>query len=48
MLVVCHLSYQDSEAKVHIKQNAINPTEHQYRYNATETLMIDTINAKLF
>ena len=41
MLTVCHLSYQDSEAIVHMKSNAIIPTEHQYSHNATETLMVD-------
>ena len=41
MLIVCHLSYQDSEAIVHMKQNAIIPTEQQYSHNATETLVID-------
>ena len=41
MLIVCHLSYQDSEAIVHMKQNAIIPTEQQYSHNATETLMLD-------
>ena len=43
MSVVCYLNYQDSEAKVHIKQNAMNPTEHQYRYNSTRTLVINNI-----
>ena len=47
MLILCHQSYQDSEAIVHMKQNAISPTEHQYSHNATETLMIDNLNAKL-
>ena len=41
MLIVCHLSYQDSEAIVHMKQPAIIPTEHQYSHNATKILMID-------
>ena len=41
MLSVRHLSYQDSEAIVHMKQNAIIPTEQQYGHNDTETLMID-------
>ena len=41
MLIVCHLSYQDSEAIAHMKQNAIIPTEQQYSHNATETLIID-------
>ena len=41
MLIVCHRSYQDSEAIVHMKQNAVIPTEYQYSHNATETLMID-------
>ena len=42
MLIVCHLSYQDNEVIVHMKQkNAIIPTEHQYSHNAIETLMID-------
>ena len=41
MLIVCHLSYQDSEAIVHMKQNAIIPTEQQHSHNATETLIID-------
>ena len=41
MLIVCHLSYQDCEVLVHMKQNTIIPTEHQYSRNATETLMID-------
>ena len=41
MLIVCHLSYQDSEEIVHMKQHAIIPTEHQYSHNATETLVID-------
>ena len=41
MIIVCHLSYQDSEAIVHMKQNAILPTEQQYNHNATETLIID-------
>ena len=40
MLIVCHLSYQDSEAIMHMKQNAVNPTEHQYSYNASETLRL--------
>ena len=47
MLIVCQLSYQDSEAIAHMKQHAIYPTEHQYSYNATETLMIYNINVKL-
>ena len=47
MLIVCHLSYQDSEAIVHLVQNAIIPTEQQYSHNATETLIIDNWNAKL-
>ena len=42
MLIMCHLSYQDSVAIVRMNQNAIVPTEHQYSRNATETLMIDT------
>ncbi len=41
MLIVCHLSYQDREAIVHMKQQAMIPVEHQYSHNATETLMID-------
>ena len=41
MLIVCHLSYKDSEATVHIKLNALVPTEHQYSRNATGTLTID-------
>ena len=41
MLIVCHPSYQDKEAIVYMKQNAIIPTEQQYRHNATETLIID-------
>ena len=41
MLIVCHLSYQDSEAIVHMNQNAIILMEHQYSHNATETLIID-------
>ena len=42
MLIVCHLSCQDREAIVHMKQNAIIPTEHQYTcsHNASETLML--------
>ena len=40
-------SYQDSEAIVHMTQNAIIPTEHQYSHNATDTLMIANWNAKL-
>ena len=47
MLIVCHLSYKVSEAIVHMKQNAIIPTEHHYSPNATETLAIDNGNAKL-
>ena len=47
LLIVCHLSYQDSQAIVNMKQNAIIPTEHQYSHNATETFIIDNINAKL-
>ena len=47
MLIVCHQNYQDSEVIVHMKQYAIHPTEHQYSYNGTETLMIDNINVKL-
>ena len=47
MLSVCQLSYQDSESIVHMMQYAINPTEHQYSYNATETVMVDNRNAKL-
>ena len=47
MLIVCHLSYQDCEAIVYMNQNSINPTEHQYSHNATETLMGDNRNAKL-
>ena len=47
MLIVCHISYQASEAIVHMKQIDIIPTEHQYSRNATEPLMIDTCNAKL-
>ena len=39
---MCRLSYQDSEAIVHMKQIDIIPTEHQYSRNATEPLMIDT------
>ena len=39
MLIVCHLSYQDSEAIVHMKQHAIIPTEQQYSHNATEALI---------
>ena len=42
MLIMCHLSYQDSVTIVRMKQNAIVPTEHQYSRTATETLMIDT------
>ena len=41
MLIVCHLSYKDSEATVHIKLNALVPTEHQYSHNATGTLTTD-------
>ena len=41
MLIVCHLSYQDSEAIVHMKQSAILPTEQQYSHTATDTLIID-------
>ena len=41
MLIVCHLSYQDSKAIVHMKQNYIIPTEQQYSHNATEALIID-------
>ena len=42
MLIVCHLSYQDSEAIVHMKQHAIIPMEQQYSHNAaTGTLIID-------
>ena len=48
MFSVRHLSYQDSEAIVHMKQYAVHPTEHQYSYNATETLMIDNTNVKLY
>ena len=44
MLIVCQLSYQ---AIVHMMQHAINPTEHQYCYNATETVMVDNRNPKL-
>ena len=47
MLIVCHLSYQESEEIVHMKQNAKIPTEQQYRHNANETLIIDNWNAKL-
>ena len=47
MFSVRHLSYQDSEAIVHMEQYAVHPTEHQYSYNATEILMIGNINAKL-
>ena len=47
MLIVCHLSYQDSEAIMHMKQNCIITTEHHYSHNATETLVIDNLNAKL-
>ena len=36
-----HLSYQDTEAIVHMKQNTIIPMEHQYSHSATETLTID-------
>ena len=41
MLIVCHLSYQDKEAIVHMKQQAMIPTEQRYSHNATETLVID-------
>ena len=47
MLIVWHLSYQDSEATVHMKQHAIIPTKQQYSHNATETLIIDNWNAQL-
>ena len=50
MSIVCHISYQDSKAMVHMKQHVIHPTEHQYTVGTkllTETLMIDNINAKL-
>ena len=43
MLIVCHLSCQDSEAIVHMKQNAIIPTEQHYRQNATEKFIIDNL-----
>ena len=36
MLLVRHLSYQDSEAIVHMKQNATIPTEQQYSQYATD------------
>ena len=45
MFIVCQLSYQDSEGIVHMKQNDIYPTEHQYSYNDTETLMIDNMSS---
>ena len=39
MIIVCDLSYQDGEAIVHMKQNAIIPTEHQCSHNVTEILL---------
>ena len=40
MLIVCHQSYRDSEAIVHMKQNAIIPTEQHYRRNNTIDTML--------
>ena len=47
MLIVCHLSYRDSEAIVHTKRNTMDPSEQQYSHYATETRMINNRNAKL-
>ena len=36
MHIVCHLSYRDSEAIVHMKQNAIIPTEQKYQIKSNQ------------
>ena len=39
MLIILCVTYQDCEAIVYMNQNSINPTEHQYSHNPTETLL---------